>query len=56
MAGTVGHVVVFVQENHTTDNYFSSMRAWGANVATDGPTQPNPMAADQPHNRAAYAR
>ncbi len=52
----MGHVVVFVQENHTTDNYFSSMRAWGANVATDGPTQPNPPAADQPHNRAAYAK
>ncbi len=42
MATAVGHVVVFVQENHTTDNYFSSMRAWGADVATGWPVQPNP--------------
>lgn len=56
MATTVKHVVVFVQENHTTDNYFRSMRAWGANVATGWPVQPNPPANDQPHNRAAYAK
>ena len=56
MAASVGHVVVFVQENHTTDNYFPSMRAWGANVAADWPVQPNPPAKDQPHNRAAYAK
>ncbi len=56
MAASVGHVVVFVQENHTTDNYFRSMRAWGANVAADWPVQPNPPAKDQPHNRAAYAK
>jgi len=56
MAAVLGHVVVFVQENHTTDNYFRSMRAWGANVADDGPTQLNPPARDQPHNRAAHAR
>ena len=42
MAALVEHVVVFVQENHTTDNYFRSMRAWGANVADRlaDPTQP----------------
>lgn len=56
MAPVVGHVVVFVQENHTTDNYFPSMRAWGANVATGWPVQPNPPAKDQNHTRAAYAR
>lgn len=56
MAARVAHVVVFVQENHTTDNYFASMRAWGANVATGWPTQPDPPARDQPHDRAAYAR
>ena len=56
VATMVGHVVVFVQENHTTDNYFRWMRAWGANVAADWPFQPNPPARDQPHNRAAYAR
>ena len=55
MAMTVAHVVVFVQENHTTDNYFSSMAAWGANVATGWPVQPNPPKQDQPHTRAAYA-
>jgi len=42
----VGWVVVFVQENHTTDNYFRSMRAWGANVAADWPLQPNPPTHD----------
>jgi hypothetical protein len=56
MAATVDHVVVFVQENHTTDNYFRSMAAFGANVATDWPTAPNPPAKDQPHDRHAYAR
>ena len=56
MTASVGHVVAFVQENHTTDNYFRSMSAWGANVATDWPVQPNPPAKDQPHNRAAYAK
>jgi len=55
-AAAVPHVVVFVQENHTTDNYFRSMRAWGANVAADWPTEPNPPGPDQPHTRAAYAR
>ncbi len=56
MAAALKHVVVFVQENHTTDNYFRSMRAWGANVASDWPTTPNPPATDQPHDRAAYAK
>ena len=55
-AARVKQVVVFVQENHTTDNYFGSMRAWGANVATGWPVQANPPARDQPHNRAAYAK
>ena len=49
MAARVPHVVVFVQENHTTDNYFRSMRAWSADVATGWPTQSNPPAKDQPH-------
>jgi len=56
MVAAAQHVVVFVQENHTTDNYFRSMRAWGANVATDWPTTPNPPTGDQPHSRAAYAK
>ncbi|HET9647128.1 MAG TPA: alkaline phosphatase family protein [Microlunatus sp.] len=56
MARVVDHVVVFTQENHTTDNYFTSMRAWGANVATGWPAQPNPPLHDQAHTRAAYAK
>ena len=56
MAQIVDHVVVFTQENHTTDNYFRAMRAWGANVATGWPVQANPQAADHPHTRAAYAK
>ncbi len=56
MAPAVGHVVVFVQENHTTDNYFRSMRSWGANVADDWPIQPNPPLSDHAHTRAAYAK
>ncbi|MGH3600186.1 MAG: alkaline phosphatase family protein [Pseudonocardiaceae bacterium] len=56
MAKVVDRVVVFVQENHTTDSYFGSMRAWGANVATGWPSQPNPPAHDQAHTRAAYAK
>lgn len=47
-------VVVFVQENHTTDCYFGNMRAWGANVATRWPKGQNPPASDQPHDRHAY--
>ena len=56
MAQLVDHVVVFTQENHTTDNYFRSMRAWGANVATGWPVQANPPPHDHPHTRAAYAQ
>ncbi|MDQ1718084.1 MAG: phospholipase [Pseudonocardiales bacterium] len=56
MPETVPHVVVFVQENHTTDNYFASMRGFGANVAAGWPVQSNPPAHDQAHTRAAYAK
>jgi phospholipase C len=56
MAKLVDRVIVFVQENHTTDNYFRAMRAWGADVATGWPPQPNPPKHDQPHLRAAYAK
>ena len=47
--------MVFIQENHTTDNYFRGLRPYGANVATDWPEQPNPPQTDQPHDRRAYA-
>ena len=49
-------VVVFVQENHTTDCYFSSLRAWGANVAAGWTPASNPPTSDQPHDRAAFFR
>lgn len=56
MASTVDHVVIMVQENHTTDNYFRSMAAYGANIATGWPTSPNPPPSAQPHDRHAYYR
>jgi hypothetical protein len=52
----IAHVVVLVQENHTTDHYFSSMAAWGADVATGWPAGLNPPPHDQDHRRSAYAR
>lgn len=52
----VRHVVVFIQENHTTDNYFGGLAAYGANVAVGWPVQANPPVLDQPHDRKAYAR
>ena len=56
MPSPVDHVVIMVQENHTTDNYFRSMAAYGANVATGWPVSANPPASDQPHDRHAYYR
>ena len=56
MTNQTAHVVIFVQENHTTDNYFRWMRSFGANVATDWPPSPNPPLADHPHDRHAYQR
>ena len=36
-AGLAGHrVVVFLQENKTTDFYFPTLAAWGAAVANQG--------------------
>jgi hypothetical protein len=52
--GTVKHVVIMVQENHTVDNYFRGLAPWGANVATDWPIAPNPPSGDQPHDRQHY--
>jgi len=56
MAAIVKRVVVFVQENHTTDNYFRALAPYGANVVTGWPTTPDPPAQDQPHDRHAYFR
>jgi hypothetical protein len=43
-----------VQENHTTDNYFRGLAPWGANVATNGPIEPNPPTGDPQHDRRHY--
>ena len=53
-APTIKHVVVLIQENHTTDNYFRSMAPYGANVVANWPIAVNPPASDQPHDRHAY--
>lgn len=50
----VKRVVVMIQENHTTDNYFRGLAPYGANVASDWPIQFNPPVSDQPHDRHAY--
>ncbi len=57
MAGaSTARVVIMVQENHTTDNYFGALAPYGANVATGWPIATNPPAADPPHDRHAYFR
>ena len=50
----VKRVVVMVQENHTTDNYFGGLAPYGANVATGWPVAPNPGTTDPSHTRKAY--
>jgi len=50
----VSRVVVFLQENKTTDFYFSAMAAWGAAVASGGPLLGAPPDFDQPHDRNAW--
>jgi phospholipase C len=50
----VKRVVILVQENHTTDNYFAGLAPWGANVATGWRAAPNPP--PQPPFSAGYPR
>jgi hypothetical protein len=47
-------VVVFVQENKTTDFYFPTMAAWGADVRNNGSLLTAPPNHDQPHDRSAW--
>jgi len=54
LAGRVKRVVIMVQENHTTDNYFRGLAAYGGAVAADWPISANPPAQDPPHDRHAY--
>ena len=50
-----GHrVIVFIQENKTTDFYFPTMAAWGAAVANHGNLLTAPPNFDQPHDRNSW--
>ena len=50
-----GHrVIVFIQENKTTDFYFPTMAAWGAAVANAGNLLGAPPNFDQPHDRNSW--
>lgn len=55
MAPIAGHqVIVFIQENKTTDFYFPTMAAWGAAVENRGNLLGAPPDFDQPHDRNAW--
>lgn len=51
---SVQRVVVFLQENKTTDFYFAAMAAWGAQVAEGSALLPAAPDHDQPHDRNAW--
>jgi hypothetical protein len=54
MSSLVKRVVVFVQENKTTDFYVPSLAAWGADVVPYGQLLSAPPDYDQPHDRNAW--
>ncbi len=55
MPALSGHrVIVFIQENKTTDFYFAAMQAWGAQVANNGKLLTTPPNFDQPHDRSSW--
>ena len=47
-------IVVLIQENKTTDFYFPSLAAWGADVKSGGPLLQAPPDHDQPHDRSSW--
>ncbi len=47
-------MIVFIQENKTTDFYFPTMAAWGAQVANHGNLLSAPPNFDQPHDRNSW--
>jgi len=47
-------VVVFLQENKTTDFYFAALAKWGAQVADNGHLLDAGPDFDQPHDRSAW--
>jgi len=52
--GAVKRVVMFMQENKTTDFYFPTLSLWGADVRNDGQLLANAPDFDQPHDRNAW--
>jgi hypothetical protein len=55
MPALTGHrVIVFIQENKTTDFYFAAMKVWGAQVANNGKLLTAPPNFDQPHDRTSW--
>lgn len=53
-ASSVSRVIVFIQENKTTDFYFPTLSLWGAAVQNRGGLLSAPPAHDQPHDRNAW--
>lgn len=47
-------MIVFLQENKTTDFYFPTLAKWGAAVASHGKLLSAPPNSDQPHDRNAW--
>ncbi len=47
-------IVIFIQENKTTDFYFPTLADWGAEVVHLGHLLPNAPDFDQPHDRNAW--
>jgi phospholipase C len=47
-------VIVFLQENKTTDFYFPTLAAWGADIKNKGPLLKAAPDFDQPHDRSAW--
>ncbi|MCU1655632.1 MAG: hypothetical protein JWO57_288, partial [Pseudonocardiales bacterium] len=47
-------MIVFLQENKTTDFYFPTLAAWGAAVANHGNLLSAPPNFDQPHDRNSW--
>ena len=47
-------IVIFIQENKSTDFYFPSLAAWGADVRNNGPLLSVAPDFDQPHDRSAW--
>ncbi len=52
--GPEHRVIVFLQENKTTDFYFPTLAGWGAVVADHGSLLTAPPNFDQPHDRNAW--